>query len=80
MTLPVWICMPHATAMVQILQSENDREAVVDVKLDDAQKVKSTEADVMSQIPKPKFDDCSIDGNDETEVLQTIKASIILQK
>ena len=65
---------------MQILQPENDREAVDDVRDDDSRKLKSAEADVMSQMPKPKFVACSTLGNDITEVSQTAKASIVLKE
>ena len=65
---------------MQILQPENDRDVVDDVKEEDSRETKSAEADVMSQIPKPKFVACSILGNDITDVSQTAKASIVLKK
>ena len=38
--------------------------------------MKSSEADVISQIPKPKFLTCSVDGKRTTELSQTERASI----
>ena len=80
MILPVGICMPHAKVMMQMLQTENDREVVDEVKDEDSRKVKSADADLMSQIPKPKLVACSTDGNDITHVSQTTKASKVLKK
>ena len=55
MILPVWICMPQVKMMMQMLQTENDREVVDDVKAGDSRKVKSSEAEVISQILKPRY-------------------------
>ena len=49
------------------------------IKKEDSRKVKSAEADVMSQIPKPKFVACSVVGKERIEVSQTAKASIVLK-
>ena len=59
--------------------TEKDQE-VSDVKDEDSQKVQKAEADVMSKIPEPKLNDCSIDGKDLTEVPQIAKTSIVLKK
>ena len=80
MMLPVWICMPHAKIMVQILQPENDRQLVVDDAAENSRKAKSAEADVISQTLEPKFVACSMLGNDITEVQQTAKTSIVIKK
>ena len=55
MMLPVWICMPHAKAMMKMLIAENDREVVDDVKAEDSPKAESAEAELIRQIPKPKL-------------------------
>ena len=47
-------------------QPENDRELVDDVEDQDSRKLKSAEANAMSQIPKPKFVACSVLGKDIT--------------
>ena len=60
--------------------TEKDRLEFNDVKDEDSQKVQTAEADVMSKIPKPKFIDCSIDGNDITDVPQIAKTSKVLKK
>ena len=76
---PVWICMPHARVMMQIWQPANDLDEVDVAKDDDSRKVKSALADVLSQIPKPRFVACSILGKVIAVVSQTAKASIGLK-
>ena len=49
----VWICMPHAKIIMQMLKPDTHREVVDDVTAEDAKKVKSAEGDVINQTPKP---------------------------
>ena len=50
MILPVWICMPHAKVMIQLLQHEDDREVVDDAKVDDSREAKPAKADMYEPI------------------------------
>ena len=77
---PVWICMPHAMVIMQIRQPTNDLDEVDVAKDDDSRKVKPALADVISQIPKPRFVGCSILGKVRAVVSQTASASIGLKK
>ena len=64
---------------MQTRQPANDLEDD-DVANDDSRKVKATLADVISQIPKPRFVACSKLGEVIAVVSQTAKASIRLKK
>ena len=77
---PVWICIPQARVMMQIRQPTNDLDEVDVAKDEDSRKVKSAFADVISQIPKPRFVACSILGKVIAVVSQTAKASMGLKK
>ena len=76
---PVWICIPQARVMMQIWQPSNDLEEDDVANDDDSRKVKSALADVMSQIPKPRFVACSILGEAIAVVSQTAQATIGLK-
>ena len=73
---PVWICIPHANVIMQILQPSNDLEERDVARDEDSQKVKSAVADVTSHMPNRKFLACSILGRGIAIVSQTAKASI----
>ena len=76
---PVWICMPHARVMMRKWQPTIDLDEVDVAKDDDSRKLKSALADVMSQIPKPRFVACSKLGKVRAVVSQTASASIGLK-
>ena len=80
MICPVWICMPHARVMIQLRQPTTDLEHDDVANGDDSRKVKSALADVTSQIPKPRFVACSINGKVIAVVSQTANASMGLKK
>ena len=48
---PVWICMPHASVMMQLWQSTKDLEEGENDNEDGTRKMKSALAEVLSQIP-----------------------------
>ena len=72
--------MPHRMVMMRMLQPGNDLEVVDDVIAGDSRKVKSAEAEVISQRSKHNLVACLIRGNDIIEVSQTTKASMALKK
>ena len=76
---PVWVFIPHTRVMMQIWQPTKDLEEDDVAKDDDSRNVKSALADVISQIPKPRFVACSILSKVIAVVSQTASASIALK-
>ena len=65
---------------MQIPQPANDLEDDDVANEDDSRKMKSALADLISQIPKPRFVACSILGKVIAVVSQTAKTSMGLKK
>ena len=67
----VMICIPHSSVMMQMRQSANacilDDEDVAWV----SRKMKSSEVDVINQIPKPEFMACLLNGKETREASPT---------
>ena len=76
MICPMWICIPQARVMMQIWQPVKDLDEIDVAKDDDSRKVKPALADVICQIPTPRFVACSILGKVIAVVSQTASASI----